>query len=97
MTDQCKVRCRVERGAFDEEMVVTVPTVDSSGKDSQATCLAYGESVELEGDFDESGKCDGALTVHCLGERESIAAVVLPQSTLQNGPSVLVRKKHLVQ
>ena len=96
MTEECKVQCRVERGAYDEEMVVTVPTVDSSGVDSQATCLAYGESVELQGDFDESGQCDGALRVHCLGERESIAAIVLPQSTLQNGPSVLVRKEHLL-
>ena len=95
-TEECKVRCRVERGAFDEEMVVTVPTIDSSGKESEATCLAYADSVELQGELGEPGGCHGVLRVHCLDEREDIAAIVLPQSTLQNGPSILVHKKHFV-
>lgn len=78
-------------------MVVKLPIVDSSGQDIEASCLAYGRSVKVQGNLEDSGECQATLRAHCLEERDDVAAVVLPQSTFQNGPRVVVRKTNLVE
>lgn len=96
MSHECRIRCRVAPGAFDDEKIVTVPVVDSSGVDTEISCLAYGDSVELPEQAEATGDTTGILRAYCLAEQDDMVAVVLPQSTLQNGPNVIVRRKHLV-
>jgi len=97
MAQECRIRCRAERGTFADELVVTIPIVDSTGADAQATCLAYGNSVKVEGDMSDSGECDAVLRAHCLRDKVDVVAVVLPQSTFKNGPNVIVRKSNLIK
>lgn len=93
---ECQIRCRAKRGVFDDEAVVRIPTVDSAGHDSEAECLAYGDTVKRTGEEDASGEADAILRAYCLGEKDDLVAIVLPQSTFQNGPSVIVRKSELL-
>jgi len=88
MARECQVRCRTEPGAVEGEMIVRLKVFGPDGE-SEACCFAYGDSVR---------KVDGTevLCAHCLQENEEYAAVVLPQSTFANGPSVVVRKSELV-
>lgn len=97
MSDECRIRCMAKPGAFEGEMVVRLATVDSQGRDAEATCLAYLDSLTLlQGKADESGEVPVALRAHYLEKRDDVAAVVLPQSTFANGTSVLVRTSNLI-
>ena len=96
MAKECRVKCRAKKGIFDDEAIVRIRVVDSSGNDSQADCLAYGDSIKVLGPEDSSGEADAALRAYCLNEKDDLVAVVLPQSTFQNGPSVTVRKSALM-
>ncbi|KKL24415.1 hypothetical protein LCGC14_2415530 [marine sediment metagenome] len=97
MTKERQIKCRAKDGVFDDESVVRVKIVDSSGNDTEAECLAYGDSVQLQGEKDDvSGEADATLQIYCLQEKNDLAAVVLPQSTFQNGSTVIVRKSELM-
>ena len=96
MANECKIKCYARQGVFDDESVVRIPTVDSKGQDSEAQCLAYGNSVERQSEPNDSGEAEATLRVGCLSQNDDFAAVVLPQSTFQNGPNVIVRKASIV-
>ncbi len=96
MREKCYIKCHAEPGVFDGEQVVRIPIVDSSGHDSEAQCLAYRDAVEIKGEQGASGEAEAVLRAYCLEEKGDVAAVVLPQSTFQNGPNVIVRKSNLL-
>ena len=48
-------------------------------------------------EVDASGEHEAVLRVDCLERRDNFVLVVLPQSTFQNGPNVIVRESHLLE
>ena len=92
MASRCRIRCHARAGQFADEKVITFQVVGPDGKLTDATAFAYGDSVELEGDLGASKEVSAQLKAHRLGEKGDLVAVVLPQSTFQNGNSVIVRK-----
>ena len=95
MGKPCQIRCIAERGAFDEEFVVRFPIVHSNGDIGEAKCLAYGESVDLKGDLKEADEVDAMLLAYRVDQQGDFVAVILPQPTFENGPSVVVRRSDL--
>ena len=96
MLVKCRIKCRAQRGAFDQEFVVRIPIVDSLGRDVEASSLAYSGEVTVRGELMQEGGADAELEAYRLAEQCGLVSVVLPQPTFQNGPSVIVRKEHLV-
>ena len=96
MATECRIKCKIRNGAFDEEMIARFPIVDSAGNDAEAECLAYGPSVEVSEERRGQTETDGILRAYLLEIRNNLAAVVLPQPTFQNGPSVVVRRSNLL-
>ena len=93
---ECRIRCHVKQGQFNDEMIVRIVTVDERGDDSEAICLAYGDSVVPETAPDATKEVPATLRAHSIGRKDDLVAVVLPQSTFQNGPSVIVHDSQLV-
>jgi len=91
--ERCKVRCRAKPGTFSDELVVRIETTVPAG---EAQCLAYEGSVDSLGAPDDDGEFEGAIHAYCLGRQEGVVAVVLPQSTFQNGSSIVVKESQLV-
>ena len=96
MAEQCRVRCRVRRGSFEEEMVARIQIVDAAGHDIEAECWVHKDSVTVTQEPQGNAEVEGDLRAYCLERRNQYAAVVLPQSTFQNGPSVVVRESTLL-
>ena len=96
-TTECRLKCFAKQGAFEDEMLVRITSIDSAGKESEAECLAYRNSVELEGQLEPSTECKGVLKAYCLQRKKEFAVVVLPQSTFQNGPTVIVKESDLLE
>lgn len=95
MARECRIRCHAKPALFDDEFVVRF-TVAGPGGPREVCCFAYGDSVEALGKPDESGEYPAALHAYRIGEAKDLVAVVLPQSTFQNGESVLVENSQLV-
>ena len=96
MAKECRIKCKVRPGAFDDELIARFEIVDSDGRDTEAECWAYGDSVELQVPPSAGQEVDGALHAYSLEQKEQLIAVVLPQSTFQNGPNVVVRESNLL-
>ena len=94
---QCHIKCRARPGLFLEEMIVSLRTLDSKGRSTSATCLAYGDSIERKGEPDKAGVFDASLKAYCMDRSADVAAVVLPQPTFENGPSVFVPASDLME
>ena len=97
MSEECGVRCRARKGLFDDEVVIRLQALDASGHAQEIQSLAYGDRVKGTGDPDDSGEYPAVVKAYCLGRSEELAALVLPQSTFQNGPNILVRTSELVE
>ena len=96
MTKECKIKCKVRRGMVDDEFIARIDIVNSQGADGEAECWAYSDSVDLESAPNGAEEVDGALHAYRLGEKDELVAVVLPQTTFQNGPNVVVRQSSLM-
>jgi hypothetical protein len=96
MAEECRIKCKVRKGAFEDEMIARISVVDSAGLDMEAECWAYGNSVIPQSQPVQGHEVDGVLKAFLLQRRGELASVVLPQSTFQNGPSVIVRTRNLL-
>ncbi|KKL99842.1 hypothetical protein LCGC14_1810390 [marine sediment metagenome] len=96
MATECKIKCRAKPGILDDEVVVRLTAISPEKGEQQVSCLAYGNSVEPTGDPDASGEYPAVLKAYCLGGDAVSSAVVLPQSTFQNGPNIVVRNTEIV-
>lgn len=97
MATECRIKCHARKGLFEDEMVVRLVTIDADGNQTEAECLAYGKSVTIEGAPDASGESPALLHAYCLAENAELVAVVLPQSTFQNGPSVILPQSEMLE
>lgn len=96
MAEECRIKCKVRKGSFEDEMIARIQVVDSAGREAEAECLAYGDSVQPQSSPLADREVDGTLKAYLLQRKNHLAAVVLPQSTFQNGPSVVVRTSNLL-
>jgi len=96
-TKTCRVKCRAKDGLFDDERVVRLWTVQPDGERREVQCLAYGDAVELKGEPDPDGESLAELRVYCIGHSSHTTAIVLSQSTFQNGPSVFVANSEIIE
>jgi hypothetical protein len=93
MTRECYIKCRVAEGMFSDEVTVYFDTVDpSSGRRSAASSIVPRRLIRR----DEDGADRGRLRATCIGQTDDKTSVVLPQSTLENGPCVVVPADEVV-
>ena len=92
----CRVRCKLRRGIFKDEYLARIVSVDAQGRRKDVHAFVFGDTVQVERSPDSTGESSGAVKAHCVGRRKGRAAVILPQSTLENGPSILVPESELV-
>jgi len=97
MSKNCKLNCTVSAGMFANEYMASVKAISSDGlsrKDVHLfvdrNCL---ENVRVDKD------CQGKAQLRAVetGKTKSGVAVVLPQPTIENGPSVLVPREIIVK
>jgi hypothetical protein len=95
MGHECKVKCTVKRGLFKEEYVAIFKVLDPEQKPQEAETIVDGDSLE---DLKEepSGNMSALLKAWFVKNIGEAAAVVLPQPTFQNGPSVLIPKSDIL-
>jgi len=90
------IKCRLRRGLFEGEWIVRIRTITVDGSIKALEAIVYDESVDKE--QSETGEeINGKLRVYVLEKKDNKVAVVLPQSTLENGPSVVVPEEELVE
>lgn len=96
MTEQCKIKCFVRPGVFDDEWIVRIQIITPDGQISEAESFVYGDSLVQEGLPDSQEEVPGELRVYCVDRADNRAAVVLPQTTIENGPCVIVPETELI-
>jgi hypothetical protein len=95
MAKECKIQCKVRKGLFEKEMIARIEIVDSNGNDVEAECWAYPDNIDSQHIPTTSDEIEAFLHAYSLGSKEGFVAVVLPQSTFQNGPNVIVREEKI--
>lgn len=92
MAQNCTLRCSATQGIFDDEWVVTIRTARGD-----ARSIVDRGSLLMDADPAMSGESRPArLKAYCVADHDDIAAVVLPQATIENGPTVMVPKSELM-
>jgi hypothetical protein len=92
MAEACGIRCQVGSGIFDDELLVRIKALAPDGTTFEASSLVARESVELAGD-----RQSGVLHAYCMSNQGDPVSVILPQTTLENGPSVLVPRSEIAE
>ena len=94
---EVEVKCRVRPGMFKDEWIVRIVTVATDGSIREVESIAYDDTVTREADGRGSDEVPGRVRAYVVGRTGNTAAVVLPQTTMSNGPSVLVPEAELVE
>lgn len=92
MAKTCRLNCHVKAGMFSDEYVASLPAMSADGSSRRDVHL-FVDAVCLENVRGNRGQ----LRAVEVGNTKSGVAVVLPQPTLENGPSVLVPREILVK
>lgn len=94
---ECKLRCQVRPGLFGDEHIVRFKAFfPEDDTEKEVECLAYGDSIELKGEVNDDSECSASLKAYVIGTSGDSTAVVLPQPTFQNGPSVVVKNTEII-
>ena len=89
MSKSCTLRCEIQPGIFSNEYLATIKTVESqSGGDSRAQVFA--DKVCFANVNAQQQTASLRATRVGSGPQKDTVVVVLPQPTIQNGPTVLV-------
>jgi hypothetical protein len=81
---------------FDDEYLVVVQVLDEKGEMSEAVAFVHKDELTLLHSLEKSKDVEALLKVSPMDITAERALIVLPQSTLANGPVVSVRKSDLV-
>jgi hypothetical protein len=90
MAEACGIRCQVGSGIFDDELLVRIKALAPDGTTFEASSIVAKESVDLAGD-----QRSGVLHAYCMSKQGDRVSVILPQSTLENGPGVVVHRSEI--
>ena len=85
-----KLKCRAQKGMFDDEYLIIIGVLDDDGKEAEAVAFIDGDEVELNSPLPDGGVVEGFVTVSPIGFESGNARVVLPQATMANGTVVSV-------
>ena len=91
-----KIQCKIQRGMFDDEYLVVIDALDEQGKSITATSFA--DKQDLSADSYPKTREDelpALLEVSPMQIAKKYAKIVLPQSTNENGPVVMVPRTSL--
>ena len=90
---ECYIKCRISGpGMFSDEVTVEIRALDAQGKVITVRSIMPERAIERE----KAPSDHGRLRATCLGRSRHRTAVVLPQPTLENGPSLLVPNEEIV-
>ncbi len=94
--EYCLLKCRIRKGMFDDEYLVTIEALDQNGKKIHIFTFADKEEIRTNSFPKGKEEVDGYLTVSPLEEQEKISSVVLPKSTFANGTVVAIESSNLM-
>lgn len=97
MAESCEIKCSVRPGMFEDEWVVRISVITADGQRREVESIVYGDSLTREGTPTASSEVPGKLRVYCIDRMTDKAAVVLPQTTIENGPCVVVPETELIE
>lgn len=90
-----QLKCRVQNGMFDDEYLVRVNTLGKQGELVEEAAFVHKEELSLPTYPKGDNVVEGLVTVSLMGATYKNAFVVLPKSTLANGPVILVKRSDL--
>lgn len=96
MAKRCEIKCFVRPGLFKDEWIVRISIITADGQIREAESIVYGDSLVREGSPNSQEEVPGRLSVYCVNRMDDKAAVVLPQTTIENGPCVIVPETELI-
>lgn len=94
-SNKWRLKCRIQKGMFDGEYLVVVNTVDKDGNEVEEAAFIDKEELNWEESPEQGKVVKGDLAISVMGATREIVSVVLPKSTLANGPVVLVKRSDL--
>jgi|WetSurMetagenome_2_1015567.scaffolds.fasta_scaffold884776_2 hypothetical protein len=96
MSDRQLLKCRIRRGMFPDEFLVSVNSVNAGGDPLEV--FAFADREELQTDrFPENSQeeVSGFLRVYTLSSRDQFSSVVLPKPSLANGTTIKIASADL--
>lgn len=96
-SDKWRLKCRIQKGMFDDEYLVIIEVMDERGENIEAATFVYKDEIKVDLFPKKSEVVEGLLAVSLIGITHEKASVVLPNSTLANGNIVLVKTSDLVR
>ena len=94
--NKLQLKCHVQKGMFDDEYLVVMNVIDKEGEQIEAAAFVNKDELHLPVLPEGDNVVDGLLTVSFMGATRKTVSIVLPKSTLANGPVVLVEKSDLI-
>lgn len=94
MSQNCKLNCSISGGMFANEYVASVKAVNPDGTSKKEVHLFVDK-----GCLEKVNSKDGSAQLRAVkvGETKAGIAIVLPQATFENGPSVMVPRDIIVK
>jgi len=93
---ECRIRCDAGPGMFTDEFVVRIRTLSPDGTIHLASSIVSGGSLKFDTRPKAGSYVEATLRAYCMDSRQNLVSVILPQTTLENGPSVVVPKTDVV-
>ena len=93
MAKECRIKCELSAGLFGDEVVARIKAFGSDRKVGIVSVIVSRDNVS----FGRHSSKQGTLRAYCMQEGGRVAAVVLPQASVENGQSVLVPKSQIVR
>ena len=97
MHEHCYIKCEVGRGMFPDEYVANIQAVTPEGGTLVASTIVSKESIRIRKQPTAGTRVAGQLRVYCVKKKGDFVAVVLPQATMENGSSIIVRRDAVVK
>jgi hypothetical protein len=92
MAMECRIKCEFSPGIFSDEVVARMKALGSDMKVGTITVFVSKDVVS----FKRHNRARGTLRAYCTEIRKKFAAVVLPQTSLENGQSVIVPSSQVI-
>jgi hypothetical protein len=80
---------------FENEFVVRINTVTPNGTQVASTLVSR-DCVRVAENPSKGRSVKGTLRAYCMERKNKLVAVILPQATFENGPSVVVPETEVV-
>jgi hypothetical protein len=93
MAAECQIRCEIKQGMFSDEVTVVIHAMDSRGKVTSVSSIVPKKSITVN----RKDPGHGSLRAYCIQKKDRMTSVVLPQATMENGPSLIVPTEEIIQ